>query len=98
MSKGISRLNRMVSISHERPVESERRLRAVLRAARLVHLPGAWCFQRIGGDPPVEALATVRDVEGWWALVPATQDSAEQFGVTMNTLAPEIENSGYVGR
>jgi hypothetical protein len=87
----------MVSISHERRGESERRLRAVLRAARLVHLPGAWCFQRIVGEPPVEALATVRDVEGWCALVPAPQDAVEQFGVTSNTFASEIENSGYVG-
>jgi hypothetical protein len=87
----------MVSISHERRVESERRLRTVLRAARLVHLPGAWCFQRISGETPLEALATVKDVEGWCALVPAMQDASEQFGVTLTTFAPEIENSGYVG-
>jgi hypothetical protein len=51
----------MVSISHERPVESERRLRAVLRAADVVHLDGAWCFRRIEGDVPDEAVAAVRD-------------------------------------
>jgi hypothetical protein len=87
----------MVSISQERQVESERRLRAVLRAAQLVHLPGAWCFQRIEGPPPVGALATVSDVDGWCALVPATQDADELFAVTLSTFAPQIENSGYVG-
>jgi hypothetical protein len=88
----------MVSISYERPVESERRLLAVLRATQLVHLPGAWCFQRIGGDLPSHALATVRDADGWCALVPAsTQHVGEQFGVTLTTFPPQIDNSGYVG-
>lgn len=87
----------MVSISQERTVESERRLRAVLRTAQLVHLPEAWCFQRIASDPPVGAIATVRDADGWCALVPATADSAERFALTMSTFAPDIDNSGYVG-
>src|SRR5688572_5603300 len=91
----------MVSISTERPVESERRLRAVLRTTRLAHLPGAWGFRRVAGAapasgaPPAEAIATVRDVDGWCALVPA--DSGERFGLTMSTFAPDIDNSGYVG-
>jgi hypothetical protein len=97
MGKGISYAARMVSISHERPVESQRRLRSVLRAAQLVHLPGSWCFQRIGSQLPADALATVRDEDGWCALVPATADAAEQFGVTLTTFAPQIDNSGYVG-
>src|SRR5687768_10640668 len=90
-------LARMVSISQERPVESERRLRAVLRTAQLAHLPGAWCFQCIAGDPPVGAIATVRDIDGWCALVPVTADSGERFGLTMSTFAPHVDNSGYVG-
>lgn len=90
-------LTGMVSISQERPVESERRLRAVLRTTQLVHLPEAWCFQRIASDPPVGAIATVRDVDGWCALVPATEDSGERFGLTMSTFAPHIDNSGYIG-
>ncbi len=87
----------MVSISRERPVESEWRLRAVLRSTQLVHLPEAWCFQRIAGNPPADAVATVRDVDGWCALVPATEDSGERFGLTLSTFAPHIDNSGYVG-
>ncbi|MFY1692419.1 DUF6196 family protein [Plantactinospora sp. WMMB782] len=88
----------MVSISLERHVETERRLRAVLRTAQLVHLPGTWCFQRVaGGDVPVDALAMVRDADGWCALLPATDDVDERFGLTSSTFAPGIDNSGYVG-
>jgi hypothetical protein len=98
MRKPIRYRDRMVSISYERPVESERRLLAVLRAAQMVQLPGAWCFQRIGDDLPLRALATVRDEDGWCALVPASaQHEGEQFGVTMTTFPPQIDNSGYVG-
>jgi Family of unknown function (DUF6196) len=87
----------MVSISQERPVESEARLREVLRAAQLVHLPGAWCFERLEGDPSPGALATVKDVDGWCALVPATTHADEPFGVTLTTFSPQLDNSGYVG-
>lgn len=87
----------MVSISHERPVESEARLRAVLRAAQLVHLPGTWCFERVEGDLLPQALAMVKDVDGWCALVPATTHACEPFGVTLTTFPPQIDNSGYAG-
>jgi hypothetical protein len=71
---------------------------AVLRAAQVVHRPGAWCFQRFAGSPPAQALATVRDADGWCALVPASpQHVGEQFGVTLTTFPPQIDNSGYVG-
>lgn len=83
-------------ISRERQVESERRLRTVLRAADLVHLEGAWCFERVVGELPHDALATVRDADGWSALVPA-RGVGERFGIMLTTFAPEIENSGYVG-
>ena len=83
-----------ISISHERSAESERRLRVVIRAAELVHLDGAWCFQRITGYAPAGAVATVRDADGWCALMPATEHATDRFGVTMTTFAPELENSG----
>jgi hypothetical protein len=97
MGNHVSYAAHMVSISHERPVESEVRLRAVLRAAQLMHLPGAWCFERFVGEPSPEALATVKDVDGWCALVPATTHAGEPFGVTLTTFSPQIDNSGYVG-
>ena len=69
----------------------------MIRAAELVHLDGAWCFQRITGYAPAGAVATVRDADGWCALMPATEHATDRFGVTMTTFAPELENSGYVG-
>lgn len=87
----------MVSISHELPVESEARLRAVLRATDIEHLPGVWCFRRFTGAPPEGAVATARDADGWCALVPAAGEVPEPFGLTLSTFPPGIDNSGYVG-
>ena len=87
----------MVSISRELPVESEARLRQVLRDTDIEHLPGDWCFRRLTGAPPPEALATVRDADGWCALVPDGGGAAEPFGLTLSTFPPGIDNSGYIG-
>jgi hypothetical protein len=87
----------MVSISHELEVESEARLRSVLRDTAIDHLPGVWCFRRFGGATPEGAVATVRDADGWCALVPAAEEVAEPFGLTLSTFPPGIDNSGYVG-
>jgi hypothetical protein len=97
MAKGISNVVQMVSISAERQVESERRLRAVVRAANIEHLEGTWCFERPTCGPPDNAIAMVRDADGWCALVPARNETNELFGVTLTTFSPEIDNSGYVG-
>jgi hypothetical protein len=82
----------MVSISHERPVATERRLLEVLRAADVVHLDGNWSFVRFGNHVPAAAVAAVRDDEGWCALVPGGD-----FALTRTTFSPAIENSGFVG-
>jgi hypothetical protein len=87
----------MVSVSREWPVESERRLRAIATAAEIVHLDGLWCFRRVEGEMPADALAMVRDADGLCAVVPATQATAEPFGVTMTTFAPGVDNSGWIG-
>lgn len=97
MGKTISYDGRMVSISHELPVESEARLRAVLRATDIEHLPGAWCFRRFTGAPPGGAVATVRDADGWCALLPAAGEVPEPFGLTLSTFPAGVDNSGYVG-
>jgi hypothetical protein len=86
----------VVSISHERAVESARRLRAVLRAAEVVHLAGSWGFQRDLDQVPPETVATVRDDDGWCALVPAS-GPGERFGLTRITFPAGIDNSGFVG-
>lgn len=87
----------MVSVSHERAVESERRLLAVLRAAEVVHLEGSWGFQRDIDRAPPEAVAAVRDDEGWCSLVPAASGPGERFGLTRTTFPAGIDNSGFVG-
>ena len=87
----------MVSISHEDDEESERRLRDVIRAAEILHLPGAWSFCRVSGSAPSDALATVRDRDGWCALAPATEGAAEIYAVTSTTFSSSIDNSGFVG-
>jgi hypothetical protein len=88
----------MVSVSHERVVESERRLRAVLSAAEVEHLAGTWCFRRFSGETPAGALATVSGADGWCALIPASdRGTDERFALTVTTFDPVIENSGFVG-
>lgn len=86
----------MVSISTERAVETERRLRKVLAATEVVHLERTWGFRRFDGAAPPEALATVRDDDGWCALVPA-DDAGERFGITRLTFPVALDNSGFVG-
>jgi hypothetical protein len=87
----------MVSVSRELPVETERRLRNVMRAAHVVHLDGRWCFRRFRGSAPPGALATVNDDAGWCALVPGTDGVAALYGLTRTTFPPTIDNSGFVG-
>jgi hypothetical protein len=87
----------MVAISREHPVETERRLRRVIRAADVTHLEGAWAFRRFAGEVPADALATVRDADGWCALVPTDDSAAERFALTLTTFSDAIENSGFVG-
>jgi hypothetical protein len=86
------------SVSHELAVESERRLQAVHARARIVHLEGGWHFRRVeGGGLPEEALALVRDEDGWSALLPAPADAQASLAVTRTTFAERPENSGYLG-
>jgi hypothetical protein len=87
----------VVAISREHPVETERRLRRVIRVADVTHLAGAWCFRRFAGELPADALATIRDADGWCALVPAEGGGGERFAITLTTFSDAIENSGFVG-
>src|SRR5919106_2547563 len=87
----------MGSISHERSVQSERRLLGVTRSADIQHLDGAWSPRRVGADTPPDALATIRDSDGWCALVPATPGDPETFGLTLTRFPPAVDNSGFLG-
>jgi len=87
----------VVAISREHPVETERRLRRVIRVADVTHMEGAWCFRRFAGELPLDALATVRDDDGWCALAPAHEHGGERFAITLTMFSDAIENSGFVG-
>lgn len=87
----------VVSISDERAVQSERRLRRVLQAAEVVHLDGIWSFRRFAGAAPAGAVATVKDPDGWSALVPRPAAGGERFALTRVTFSAAVENSGFVG-
>jgi hypothetical protein len=87
----------MVSISRERAVQSERRLRRVLPVAEVVHLDGIWSFRRFEGEAPAGALATVKDPDGWSALVSGSAVAGGRFALTRATFSPVVENSGFVG-
>ena|SRR5918996_3718127 len=85
----------MVSISEERAVVTERRLRAVLRKTRVRHLPELWSFIRYEGSVPDDAIALVRDEDGWCALVPI--EGRENFCLTSMVFPEGLDNSGFVG-
>lgn len=72
----------------------------MLRATDLRHLPGVWSFKRVSDPNQEDALALVKDVEGWCALLPASGDPAdetERFALTLSTFPAGVDNSGYVG-
>lgn len=94
----------MVSVSHETPEETERRLQGVLGLAEMVVLTGTWSFVESPRDrPPVlddDVLAVVRDEDTWSALRPwdgGGAGDAERFGVFSFHFPPGVDNSGFVG-
>src|SRR5438105_4110195 len=88
----------MVSISREHSVATEKRLLSVLRRSSVTHLPEVWSFVRFDGALPADALAAVRDPDGWCALVPARDArESEQFRLTSIVFPAGVDNSGFVG-
>lgn len=91
----------MVNISHETDQEVRGRLRRVLAEATFKELPGRWAYHEhpAGGlpQPSTDALALVRDEEGWSVLEPARGDEAEVFGVFAFHFPAAADNSGFVG-
>jgi hypothetical protein len=87
----------MVSISHEPPVAIERRLIDVLRQSSLAHLDGMWSFVRCDVLIPDGAVAALRDVDGWCALLPADDPALERFCLTSVVFPAGVDNSGFVG-
>ncbi len=91
----------MVSISKETIACTHARLHAVIAAAEFISLDGTYTFEELGrgalarANP--EALAVVRDEDGWSQLVPRSGGSGEQFGISSFHFAPNLDNSGFVG-
>jgi hypothetical protein len=92
----------VVSISRESPDETERRLREVIAAAKLVALDGEWAFREAPLDePPLltpTVLAAVRDEESWCWLAPVGSDvPLERFALFAFHFPDGLDNSGFVG-
>lgn len=89
-------------VSHETPAQTDRRLRSVIARARLDVFDGAFRFVEFPGvDFPqrasLDALALVRDRDGWSQLVEAPSPGDEQFAVFCFHFDPALDNSGFVG-
>jgi hypothetical protein len=88
----------MVSVARETADETRRRLRRVIRRARLKVCEGIWAFEEF---PPADfparvspqALALVRDEEPWSQLVPY-RGSGEPLTLFRFHFPPGADNSG----
>jgi hypothetical protein len=91
----------MVSVARETADETRRRLRRVIRRARLKVYEGVWAFEEF---PPADfparvspqALALVRDEAVWSQLVPY-RGSGEPLTLFRFHFPPGADNSGFVG-
>jgi hypothetical protein len=92
----------MVDISHESPIQTELRLRTVMKVARLKVYPGLYAFEEfaLGSFPTAaraDALALVRDDNIWSQLVPCEIPGPDLFGVFRFHFPKGADNSGFVG-
>ncbi|MGH3464273.1 MAG: DUF6196 family protein [Kribbellaceae bacterium] len=94
----------MVDVSWETEEQTDRRLRQVIAAAKLVVHDGFWHFEEspAASPPPLsgQTLAVVRDEDSWSALIPMIDEpseSVERFGVFSIHFPPGVDNSGFVG-
>jgi hypothetical protein len=92
----------MVDISVETVEQIGARLRRVIARATLDVMDGRWCFREFtlvefpeAASP--EALALVRDEDGWSQLVPAGGSDHETFGLFGFHFRNGEDNSGFVG-
>ena len=89
-------------ISTEPPSQTAQRLREVIRTAELVRYNGHYAFAEFEVEQFPDhltkvALAFVRDEDVWSALVPSTEQNAEQFVLFSFHFKPGLDNSGFVG-
>jgi hypothetical protein len=92
----------MVNVSRESALQTEVRLRHVIRQATLHIYDGAYAFEefslgQFGERADPSALAIVRDDHIWSQLRPAHGDEQEVFVVWRFEFPRDIDNSGFVG-
>jgi len=92
----------MVDISKETGLQTEVRLRNVIRQATLRVYEGAYAFDEFplalfGKHVNPSALALVRDDQVWSQLRPAGRDDRETFVVWRFQFPRGADNSGFVG-
>lgn len=92
----------MVSISHEQPEQTAKRLLRVIRDAKLKVYEGSYAFKEFSlasfpqaADP--NALALVRDDAVWSQLVACDDPMEERFALFRFHFPPDADNSGFVG-
>lgn len=92
----------MVSISKETTLQTDLRLREIIRKAILQVYEGAYAFDEFPlalFNPKADssALALVRDDQVWSQLRPAGPSDRERFAVWRFQFPPGVDNSGFVG-
>jgi uncharacterized protein DUF6196 len=91
-------------VSQETPEQTDLRLQRVLATTRLEVLEGEWWFDefpldRFAQRQRVDAIALVRDDDGWSQLVPvrAGDNPGERFCIWSCHFPRGVDNSGFVG-
>jgi hypothetical protein len=92
----------MVDVSIETRAQTDARLCAVMRQARVRIYERPYCFREFAAaDFPAavdaKALALVRDADRWSQLVPYDGSDEEAFGIFSFHFPPNLDNSGFVG-
>jgi hypothetical protein len=91
-------------VSRETPEQTDQRLRHVAAATDIEVLEGEWWFEefpleRFGDRVRPDAIAVVRDSDGWSQLVQARTDDrpTERFRLWCCHFPADLDNSGFVG-
>jgi hypothetical protein len=93
-----------MDVTPETPFQTHERLKRVMAHARMRQMPGDYTFAEFAVDAfPIElvpqALAFVRDVQSWSALLPASEHTPqdERYLLLSFHFAVDLPNSGFVG-
>ena len=92
----------MVDISIETPEQTDRRLLTIIRNADFRVMAGRFCFSEFElaafpGAVHAEALALIKDENGWSQLAPCSGEDGEAFALFSFHFPDGADNSGFVG-